>query len=262
MKFNDKYLVVSTYFTKIDLYSLTSNQLLYQYYGHTCSVSCFDFNDKLSLLVSGSSDNTIKYWSINVNSCTDSNNKNLLIKSEINLIWPVKVQIVNYETENDYLVMALCANAFLYLCYVQKVDDEFRNENDQINVFKFAFNLIISDTYKCLLSVFNDITTNDLDDVLNLIDDQQNQNLILSNKSYISYDMNKKSVTLFLITDKNAFRMKKISIKKWLLRKNLESKEFEVSKCEFDESYFEFLNKRSFKSFDINQLEIIAFGYK
>lgn len=200
---------------------------------------------------------------MNVNNSTDPC-KNMLIKSESNLIWPVKVQIVNYETEDDYLVMVLCANGFLYLCYLEKVD-EFKTENgsDEFDVFNFSFNLIISDTYKCLLSVYNDVSTNDLDDVLNLIDDQQNQNLILSNKSYVSYDMNRKSVTLFLITDKNAFRMKKISIKRWLLKKNLDYNEFEISKYDhFDESYLQFLNQRSFKSFDINQLEIITFGYK
>ena len=64
-------------------------------------MSCFDFNDTLSLIISGSSDNTLKYWSMNVNNNKDSI-KNLLIKSESNLIWPVKVQLVNYETELFY----------------------------------------------------------------------------------------------------------------------------------------------------------------
>lgn len=47
----------------------------------------------------------------------------LAIKTEVNLLWPVKISIEKLSTPgddpNEYLILALCANGYLFLNLVQ-----------------------------------------------------------------------------------------------------------------------------------------------
>ena len=267
-KFDDKYLVASTYFLTIDLYSLESWEFLHQYMGHTCSITSFDFNPYLMLIVSGAADNTIKYWSMKTKEInTEKNNFNLLIKSEPNLIWPVKINIEKFHDEN-YLVLVLCANGFLFLNLVEKIDDfiidDKNKKNYQPNIFdrfNFRYNLIISDTFKSYLSLHNDLDgylnsdDEDFDHYLN--EDFNSNDFILSNKSRMTLESN--TLTVFAVTDNNSNQNKKFFIRKWNLIKDL-SLEFEI--IPIDHKNYEFLNKKNLNSLNINQFEIISFGFK
>lgn len=126
LKFDSLYLLASTYFLTMDLYSLADQTLLCQYMGHTCSITAFDFNSPdLSLICTGSADNSIKYWTIapiKASELVSADNEpltNLAIKTEVNLLWPVKISIERLssssENRTEYLVIALCANGDLFL---------------------------------------------------------------------------------------------------------------------------------------------------
>lgn len=149
IKFDSIYLLASTYFLSIDLYSLESQTLVGQYMGHTCSITAFDFNTRdLALICTGSADNSLKYWTIpsqttsiasgSSGGCSQLNNilsdeslatvvaTNLPIRTEINLLWPVKITIEKLlnrkersrnddDGDEEFLVLALCANGYLFI---------------------------------------------------------------------------------------------------------------------------------------------------
>lgn len=147
LKFDSCYLLASTYFLTVDLYSLESQSLLCQYIGHTCSITAFDFINSAasSLVCTGSADNSIKFWSISpmqtppspppvpgekfissslpASTLPDEPLTCLAFKTEPNIIWPVKITIEPFNRkkssppagDDEYLVMALCANGFLFL---------------------------------------------------------------------------------------------------------------------------------------------------
>lgn len=126
LKFDSDYLLASTYFLSMDLYSLADQSLIAQYTGHTCSITAFDFNGGLlNLICTGSADNSIKYWTIpqtttknrsSISVLPDDSlaNSYLPIRTEINLLWPVKITIEKFDND-EYLVLALCANGYLFL---------------------------------------------------------------------------------------------------------------------------------------------------
>lgn len=301
LKFNDDYLLASTYFLSVDLYSLRSNQFLFQYMGHTCSISCFDFSQDLMMIATGSADNTIKYWSMYLDNLDDaydmkhSMNK-LLIKTELNLLWPVRILIEPYNDENQtdgYLLLALCVNGFLFLNYIEKVDDFGQSASNSLDRFGFQFKLKISDTYKSLLCLqtpqLNLSDSFQLND--ELVDDELDQ-LVISNKSCIDFKhaVNSTSlVTIFAITENNSNQTVKMFIRHWKFRKNLQHQMFEFllstpfveksntnrlaeSDSDFEHlnswlkddtnDYLSFLNKRTLNSHEIEQFEIISFGFK
>lgn len=53
MKFDDKYLVSTNYFLTVEVYSIETERCLQQCSGHTCQITCFDFNQDLMLIVTG-----------------------------------------------------------------------------------------------------------------------------------------------------------------------------------------------------------------
>jgi WD40 repeat protein len=128
LKFDANYLLASTYFLTMDLYSMSAERLLCQFMGHTCSITSFDFqSDPLQLICTGSADNSVKFWSmadiinpsaadqVVVAPATDDDPR-IPLKSEPNLLWPVKVNIELLDREcNEYLVLVLCANGYLFL---------------------------------------------------------------------------------------------------------------------------------------------------
>ena len=126
LKFDSKYLLTSTYFLTMDLYSIDSQTILCQFMGHTCSITAFDFmSADLGLICTGSADNSIKYWMIPSDQpvVNEEPVTSLAIKTEVNLLWPVKITIEKLSTtgddQNEYLILALCANGYLFLNLVQ-----------------------------------------------------------------------------------------------------------------------------------------------
>lgn len=265
-KFDDKHLIACSYFLTIDLYCMKNNQFLYQYIGHTCSISCFDYNNDLMLIATGSADNTIKFWSMNLVDDWDQNKNmsSLLIKTQDNLVWPVRIVIENYSEVNWYLVMVICANGFLHLNLIEKIQEFIREDESVVennfDVFNFKFNLKISDTFKAHFNLqsFSENHSNDEPDIFQ----DQSENVVLSNKSWVFFEPSTNLLTVFLIAENNYNQIKKMSIKQWSLSKNIEYDILELNSEYVDERLFDFLNRRSIKSHDINQYEIVTFGFK
>jgi hypothetical protein len=113
IKFDDVCLVVSAYYFTINLYSLETDQLIAQFTGHTASITCFDFNQSLSLIVSGSADTSIKFWSMN---------EKHLVKSETYGSWPTKITIL-VKSDCSYIVI-LYTDGIVHIRSVVKLNDE------------------------------------------------------------------------------------------------------------------------------------------
>jgi hypothetical protein len=314
LKFDDKYMVVSTYFLTVDLYSMQSNQLLCQYMGHTCSITSFDFNQSLMLIVTGSADNSVKYWSmhleesglrkesasprlsssLSMGSSHDSGNhiiesmgnaqNSLLIKTEANLNWPVNIAIQPYENGSErYLLMVLLANGFIFLNMIDKVDDFVLIETESgesgketfcsasspismndVNTFNFKYKLNISNTFRSLLSIQNsEFNLNNNSASENFFDDENSQNLLVSNKSWTSFDANHKLLSTYIVTENNSNQSNKLFVREWRVGTSENYEVFDTQSVETgEENQFSFLNKRSLKSMNINQFEIISFGFR
>jgi hypothetical protein len=265
MKFDEKYLVISTYFLTIDLYSLSSNEFLFQYMGHTSSISSFDFNQSLMLIVSGSPDDTVKFWSMNIDIWKQEKNMSkLLIKTQDNLVWPVKISIQrfddqSYETnqeEESYLVIVLCANGFIFLNCIQKVIEiKEKDAEADIDLFAFRFNLLISEDFVCFLNLNDDY--NDLEDDI----------LATSNRSRLEFEHKTSVLTAFIITDNNSNQTRKFFIKKWKVFRDQEEQILRAQSLDMlcDQllpKSNHFLNKRILGYMGIDQFEIVSFGFK
>jgi hypothetical protein len=285
LKFDDKFLITSTYFLTMDLYSLQTYQLIYQYMGHTCSITSFDFNQNLMLIVTGSADNTIKYWSMDKKGIGSINTVNhqitpsfnkLLIKTEPNLVWPMHIKLVKYDKKDSskYFLIALLANGYIFLNEIEKIDDfesekltEDKKTNDQLEFekFNFRYGLVISNAYRHIFYMQNlDFNLNQNDE--NIFDNENLENLLISNRSWTSFDCESMMLSVYLIAENNSNQTKKFFLKKWRLIKNTTYESFELECQEEQDSVYEenfaFLNKRSLKSLNINQYEIITFGAK
>lgn len=232
--------------------------------GHTCSVTSFDFNDNLKIIVSGSADNTVKFWPMK-----PDDPKELIIykaiKSE-NLIWPVKTKIEKYsQDQNEYISIVLCANLYCYLNFIEQVDD-FKNdfEHDKHNVYNFRYKIQISDSIKSYINLKNTFLDNNSSfDFYE--EDEYEQEFLISNKSWIL--LKNGILSLFLITDNNAFRQKKAFTRQYLVKKNEKDQVFDIdfidSKyCRNNDEHFEFINRMYFETYNIQQFEIISFGFK
>lgn len=248
--FNDKYLLASTYFMTVGLYSMESEQFMYEYIGHTCSVTGFTFDNELKLIVSGSADGTVKFWPMQPEERPQSV-INKPIRTVNNLEWIVSISI-NHYANNDYLVIVLAANFLCYINLVQKIDD-FKDPNDldAQNTFRFRYNLRIEDEYEKIIDLNSFCETNLFD-----------HNVLISNKSWLN--LTNKKLTLFLIADNNSAQDKKIFCQSYSIEKN---EQFECTQVEWmepalSEKYVEFLNHRFLNEFGIGQFEIISFGLK
>ncbi len=133
LKFDEKILIIITFFNTIDLYSLETNQLMRKYTGHMAGITAVTYNSNLNLIVSGSADNTIKFWNL-------KEKKNVL--NTINdMIWPVDIRIEFYF-DNYYLIISLNSDNFIYITFIEvfDVDNEngstikFTNNNFKINL--------------------------------------------------------------------------------------------------------------------------------
>lgn len=266
MKFDDKYLVISTYFLTIDLYSIRTNEFLFQYMGHTSSISSFDFNQSLMLIVSGSPDDTVKFWSMNTEIWKQEKNKaKLLIKTQDGLIWPVKISIQKFsdpiyesnEDEESYLVIVLCANGFIFLNCLQKIVEFKRKEAEEvdINLFAFRYNLLISDDFMCILNLNDDY--NDFDDDI----------LATSNRSRLVFDHKTGVLSAFIITDNNSRKIEKFFVMRWKIFKDEEAQILRAHSLESESDQLllksnDFLNNTRIKCFGIDVFEIVSFGSK
>lgn len=264
LKFNDTFLVVSTYFLTIDLYSLKTNDFLAQLMGHTCTITCFTFNQELMLIISGAADNTIKFWSMETESLTEKiTTSKLLIKTESNLIWPVRISIEKYE--EDHMCLCLCANGFLFINQINKLEDfvpigkKIDFKFNPIEKFNFNFKLNISETFKAILS----LSEENVDEFGNTdLEDTSGLDFNCGNKSRITLENN--ILTAFIITDNNSSQTNKFFIKKWCISRNLEN-DFEFSSFNLDEFKKKscLLNKRFITLYENRtQFEILSFGFK
>ena len=262
LKFDDKYLVISTYFLSIDLYSLKTNQFLFHYYGHTCSITCFDFNRDLKLIASGSPDNTIKFWSMDLEEKnSNSSFNNLLVKTIMNCIWPVKITFQKFDSDNSYLVVALCTNGFLYVVNVTKFDDFIDKQNSPSDTFNFKYKIKFSDTINYLLDAQLESLSDSPDE--QLFDNYYETGILVGSKSYVHYSDD--TLIAYLITENNSNQRIKMYIKKWVLcsgENNDESETREFKPVPVDNKFLEFLNQKTLRMFDINHYEIIAFGFR
>lgn len=191
----------------------------------------------------------------------DSNklsNSKYLIKTDSNLVWPVRIKIETYNSSDlSYLVIALCANGLVYLNSVEKIEDFIRDgqERNRNNFDEFNFNhykLKFSNTFKSLLHLQNPYS-NSLNFNEDFLDDYS-QYLIISNKSWIQFVNN--VLTVYAVSDNNSNQRKKFFIKQWSISKNLEYDIFEFVQIPIydteqqeedteENDYFGFLNKRS-----------------
>lgn len=292
MKFDDKYLVVNTYFLSLDLYSLDNDQFIFSFMGHTCAISCFDFSSALMMIATGSADNTIKYWSMDVSNMLKRRrfdiggnfsieSSQLLIATEPNAIWPVRVSIQKF-TESVYLVIALCTNGYIFITDVERIEDftepttEFkivinREVTDDLNRFNFKFNLKISSRIRDFLDAQNKddeflavrIAANtapsvDDDDhelwLENANNNQEiNTNYLMSNKSFIDYKNG--VLTAYIVTDNNNYQTTKLYMKQWSLvflkrlKSNRKLVECEAPESE-DEEVLEYTYRFRLRDFD------------
>ena len=136
MKFDDVYLVVSAYYFTLNLYSLETNQLIIQFSGHTASVTCFDFNQSLNLIVSGSADTSIKFWSMN---------EKHLVASETYGSWPTKITILE-RFDSSYIAI-LYADGVVHLRNVTKLNDQLIFQDKSVLNAKSELNDIESPIY-------------------------------------------------------------------------------------------------------------------
>jgi hypothetical protein len=313
-KFDDKYVVVSTYFLTVDLYSMHSNHLLCQYMGHTCSITSFDFNQSLMLIVTGSADNSIKYWSMHLDEASlakesaspklsgsfssgsqgsthhiiegvGNAQSNLLIKTESNLNWPVHISMQAYENDpGRYLLIVLLANGFIFLNMIEKIDDFVMIEREtsesvrkdsensssspisvnDTNRFNFKYKLKISNSFRSLLSIQNsEFNMNSNDAAENFFDDENAESSLVSNKSWANFDASSKVLSVYVVSENNSNQSNKFFIKKWRIDTSVNYEYFDTKSIEAsEENQFSFLNKRSLKSLNISQFEIISFGSK
>jgi hypothetical protein len=283
------------------------------------------------LIVSGSADNSVKYWSMYLDEASlllpkensaaspklagsfngsftqgtqhiiegmgHGGGSGLLIKTEPNLNWPVQISIQPYDSCQEhsserYLLIVVLANGFIFLNMIDKVDDfvmaeavssldtdsppMFQGSSGSIdgspisvnnpNRFNFKYKLRISDTFRSLLSILNaEFGPGSQDGADSFFDDENAENLLVSNKSRTWFDRDTKLLTVYVVTENNSNQSNKFFMKKWLVRtsesyglfdwKSVEDEANEIEK-------FTFLNKRSLKFMNISQFEIISFGSK
>lgn len=104
LKFNDDYLIVSDYFFTIKSYSLNSNELIFNYIGHTAKICSFDFNQNFNLISSCSADKTWKVWSM-------TKHESVSLNSSLIEFYPLKISII--ETNNSSLIIILIGQRFI-----------------------------------------------------------------------------------------------------------------------------------------------------
>jgi hypothetical protein len=230
------------------------------------------------LILSGSADNTLRYWSMNLSEI-NNNLSRAIIHTEYELTWPIKIEIEKYKKSNNngedltYLIICLCANGLIYLNIVYKVDEFVANETKAANSmqpqaelenFKFKYNLKISPTFKCSLNA--QLVNNQIDsfdqEFFNRDDNLLNFALI-SNKSHIRFSNER--LTAFLVTDNNSNQNVKLFVKEWKLFLNIEEETLDsIEEFVDNDFYFEHLNRRFLSIEDVEkaQFEIITFGFR
>ena len=245
VKFNDSFLLTSTYFLTVEIYNLETEQFMQQLIGHACSVTCFDFSQELMLVVTGSADNTIKYWNLD---CKSTNVNDALIASEADRVWPVKINIERYKTDDSYLIIALCTHGYIYVNHLLRIEDfvpvSTGNGANEFDTFNFKLRL------KFLKIYVLDVGVEQLNEI----------GVLLSNRSRLKLKDN--TLVAYLVSENNSNQHIKMFIKKWDLIENEDEQLDEFgTKENIDMDMFDFLNQKSIKSCQINAYEIIAFGF-
>ena len=250
MKFDDKYLVTTNYFLTVEIYCIEFQRCIQQCIGHTCQITCFDFNQDLMLIVTGSADYTLKCWSIETSEDKETNSHNCRISSESKTVWPVCIKIVQYK-ENVYFVLMLSTQGTLYINSVEKIEDFQCDDKGSsfLDTFNFKANLLFSG--KICAELDAQFSYKDCDNL--------DQYLPVSHKSYINFW--EKSLVAYLITDNNPRQKTKAYVKKWHLDSTNPNKLYFVRTYMINNNY-EFLNEKHLALIGINRFEIIAFGLR
>jgi len=254
LKFDNLYLITTTYFLSIEIYCVNNGRFLQKLVGHTCQITCFDFSQYLGLIASGSADYTLKIWSIQTASENLSeNSENCLIASEFDKIWPIRIQIERCLSSSCFLLIILSINGFIYVKSIETINDKQINSLDEKEVNN-SQSLNFSESKFLFGSKFN-LKLNAQFIYKNLLNDE-NDILLLCNRSYLSYY--DKNLVAYLVSKNNASQQQKVYIRKWNL--DMTSKTFKPVKV--NNTSYEFLNQISHVEFGIKRYEIIAFGLR
>ena len=80
------------------------------------------YSSKLQLFLTGSADNTIKFWFINFKK------KPHALKTIHEMTWPIDLRIENFY-KNFYLIISLNSDNFVYLTYIEALSDDIKLSN-------------------------------------------------------------------------------------------------------------------------------------
>ena len=235
---DERYLLTSTYFMTVELYCLRRDTLLFQYIGHTCSISCMAMSTPLALIVTGSADNTLKFWSMRVNerAMLDATAHRLLVASVANVIWPVCVQIMPFESSGhrrrrDHLVVALCANGFVFVNYVRVrsatlSDDDDDDDGDYNENEVGQWTLEICTRLRCVASLW--------DADISGVGGGDDEVALITSRSYASLNNNNNLLSVFAVTtapvrsadySRHTRTPKSVLVKRWRIHLSVEAEE-------------------------------------
>ncbi len=252
IKFDNKYILTTTYSLTIEIYCVNTGRFLQQLVGHTCHITCYDFCQDLNLIVSGSADFTVKFWSFQTESDDlHENSDSCLVTSEFDKIWPIRILIEKCPASGTFLVITLSTHGFIYVKSVEKINDVIpviseTTSDSSFKIFDFKKS-------KLLFGAKFDLKLN----AQYFFSDNINEDasiLLLCNRSFLKYS--NKTLVAYLVTDSNASQNTKVYIRKW----HLDEDNSTFNLTEVNDTSYEFLNRKSQLQFGIKRYEIIAFG--
>jgi len=81
------------YFNTIDLYSMKNGAMLRRYIGHDAGITAYCYSSVLKLLVTGSSDNTVKFWDLN-------SEEEYPLQIFYDMLWTTDIRVEKYLKSN------------------------------------------------------------------------------------------------------------------------------------------------------------------
>jgi WD40 repeat protein len=196
---------------------MEKKHFLFQYMGHSSAINCFDFNCDINLIVTGSADYTVKYWSLDHN---QNEHRNQSLKTHASIVWPLCILIEKSDNKSFYFIICLCANGNVHVDTATVISDFIdTNENTNAaavnsfnfnNKLKFRNHLITLNCLEDYQSSNLSLNYNNGEEISIINDDSQT---LFNNKSSICLINNK--LIIYLITDRNSLKKNKIFVKKW-----------------------------------------------
>jgi WD40 repeat protein len=118
---------------------MKNGAMLRRYIGHDAAITAYCYCSDLKLLITGSSDNTVKFWDLN-------SEEEYPLQIFYDMLWPTDIRVEKYLKSDFYFIMCIDAHSILHLTFIDSSNNSIKFSNSYLKLdLSVSSNIEIND---------------------------------------------------------------------------------------------------------------------